>query len=160
MYASLARTVGGSLLGLATALAVPGATETRSVSVGERARAVADSATNSTTAEGRNRPLVEIARRDPFSMRVASPPVIAQQPAAAPEIVAQPSAPPLPFRYFGEVTGVDGTVTRFVERDGALLELREGESLEEYRIEKVDESAATFIHVPTRERQVLPLGTF
>ena len=160
MYTSLARSVGGSLFGLATALAVPGATETRSAPVGEPARIVTTSTTNNATSESRRRPLVEVARRDPFSARVASPPVVAPPPPVAPEVVAQPTAPPLPFRYFGEVTGVDGTVTRFVERDGALLELREGESLDEYHVEKVDDSGATFLHTPTRGRQVLPLQAF
>ena len=107
----------------------------------------------------RTRPRVATALRDPFSP--APPPAPPPAPEVRVEVVAPPpppGAPALPFRYFGRVKGPSGKSADFVEGDSQLVAVAVGEVINDiYRIERVDETEIVFIHLPTKQRQSLPV---
>jgi hypothetical protein len=72
---------------------------------------------------------------------------------AAPE---KPSAPPLPFKYFGRLTE-NGKTDVFVMRGEDLLAVAAGETLGEYRVDAVSESSISFTYLPLKTKQTLGL---
>ena len=107
----------------------------------------------------KSRPRVATALRDPFSP--PPPPAPPPAPEVRVEVVAPPpppTAPPLPFRYFGRMKGPSGKSADFVEGDSQLVAVAVGEVINDiYRIERVDETEIVIIHLPTKQRQSLPV---
>lgn len=84
----------------------------------------------------------------------APPPRVQAKPAPAP----QPTAPPLPFRYVGQLEGKDGLVV-FLARGSDLLSVKPGEQLDpNYRLETVTPERLTLVYLPLGERQTLAAG--
>jgi hypothetical protein len=81
-------------------------------------------------------------------------PVIAE-PSPKPE---PPSAPPLPFRYLGQLDARAGAVV-FLLKGEDILMVRTGDSIENtYKVEAIAESAVEFIYLPlgTKQSLVIP----
>ena len=99
--------------------------------------------------------------RDAFAPRSWAPaPVepprapVAQEPSAR----AAPVAPPLPYRYLGQLSEQGRTVV-FLARGEAPVAGSVGEVLDgTYRIDRIGEAAVEFIYLPLNERQVLQVG--
>jgi len=93
-------------------------------------------------------------RTDLFVARNWQPPP-APAPAAPP---VAPTAPALPFAYLGKL--LDGTeVLAFVSQGGVTRILRKGDTLQDYRVEAITQSAATFVYLPLDQRQTLNFGS-
>lgn len=88
---------------------------------------------------------------DPFAPRSFSPMVAPQ--AGAP---AKPVAPPLPFRYLGKMIE-DGKLAVFLARGDESLSVKAGQTIGEYRVEKVTDSEVVFTYLPLKTKQSLPL---
>ncbi len=80
---------------------------------------------------------------------------------AAPAPLA-PTAPPLPFQYFGrtEVVGEPGQVLIHLQRGEQVFSVRVGEQIDEqYRLERMDEAALVIDYLPLATKQTLSIGT-
>lgn len=98
----------------------------------------------------------EGAGADLFAPRSFAPPRAPAAPAKA-RAPEPPSAPPLPFAYVGRLLE-DGKLTVFLSRGGESLSVSAGERIgEEYRVESVSEHEITFVYLPLKTRQSLPL---
>jgi hypothetical protein len=69
---------------------------------------------------------------------------------------AKPSAPPLPFRYFGKVIE-DGKLEIFLLNGEETVGVKAGAKIGDYRVDKVSESSITFTYLPLNTRQSLDL---
>lgn len=74
----------------------------------------------------------------------------------APEVVAKPTAPPLPFQYFGRLTE-NGKTEVFVMRGDELLTVAPGQKLGEYRVDQVGQSSIAFTYLPLKTKQTLDI---
>lgn len=95
-------------------------------------------------------------RNDPFAPRSFAPPAPAPTvaKAAPPE---PPSAPPLPFAYFGSLTQ-DGKTEVYVIRDDEVISIAAGRKIDaEYRVEAVSASSIRFVYLPLKTVQSLEL---
>jgi len=88
---------------------------------------------------------------DPFAPRSFG---ASQKNAAAAK--TQPSAPALPFRYFGKVIE-DGKLEVFVMHGNETLGVKAGAKVGDYRVDKVSEQSITFTYLPLNTRQTLDL---
>jgi hypothetical protein len=88
----------------------------------------------------------------PRSWQPPPPPVSAR----APE---RPSAPPLPFRFFGRLVN-DGTTMVFLNRDDDVYAVKAGDTIDgAYRIEEIKRSEVVLTYLPLKQRQTLQIGT-
>jgi hypothetical protein len=78
------------------------------------------------------------------------------KPQAAAAVQEKPSAPPLPFRYFGRLTE-NGKTDVFVMQGEELHSITAGQQLGEYRVEQVSASRISFTYLPLKTRQTLEL---
>ena len=76
--------------------------------------------------------------------------------AAAAPAVEKPVAPPLPFRYFGLLTE-NGKTEVFVMRGEDLLSLAPGQTIGEYRVDKIADASISFTYLPMKMQQTLDL---
>ena len=88
---------------------------------------------------------------DPFAMRNFAP---RQEP--QPVQQAKPTAPPLPFKYFGKLTEGGKTET-FVMQGDDLISIAAGQKIGEYRVDKISEASIAFTYLPLRTQQTLDL---
>jgi hypothetical protein len=72
------------------------------------------------------------------------------------QAAAKPSAPPLPFQFFGRLTE-KGKTEVFVMRGGELLSIAPGQKLGDYRVDQVTESRIQFTYLPLKTKQSLDL---
>lgn len=78
--------------------------------------------------------------------------------ARAAEAPGEPVAPPLPFRYLGQMTD-EGRVTLFLSVNERNIAVRAGETIDDqYRIDSIDNGVAVFTYLPLKHRQTLPVG--
>ena len=68
----------------------------------------------------------------------------------------KPSAPALPFRYFGKVIE-DGKLEVFVMNGEETVGLKAGARIGEYRVDNVSEKSITFTYLPLNTRQTLDI---
>lgn len=99
---------------------------------------------------------VSTPQNDPFAQKDFNPEKRVPVANAAPAAPAKPTAPPLPFRYFGRVTE-KGKTEVYVMRGDELLAIAAGQSIGEYRVEKVSESSIAFTYLPLKTQQTLEL---
>jgi hypothetical protein len=93
---------------------------------------------------------------DPFAPKSFAPPAPAQ-PGKAVARAAAPSAPPLPFQYFGKWVA-DGVAEVFVMRGEELISVAEGRTIDgEYRVDAVTPKRIAFTYLPLKTRQSLEL---
>jgi len=93
----------------------------------------------------------ELPANDPFAVRSFSDERSPQR------SVEKPSAPPLPFRYFGKVIE-DGKLEVFVMHGDETLAARRGAKLGDYRVDAVSEKSITFTYLPLNTRQTLDIS--
>jgi hypothetical protein len=70
--------------------------------------------------------------------------------------VEKPTAPPLPFKYFGRLTE-NGKSEIFVMRDQDLLTVVPGLNLGDYRVDQVGENQISFTYLPLKTKQTLDI---
>jgi hypothetical protein len=74
---------------------------------------------------------------------------------AAPPPPPAPSAPALPFRYFGKLTQ-DGKTEVYVMRGDELVSIAAGRNIDdEYRVESISDTAIGFTYLPLKAKQSL-----
>lgn len=92
---------------------------------------------------------------DPFAPRSFAP---APRPQAREAVAEAPSAPPLPFTYFGRLTQ-NGATQVYVLRGEELISVAAGRKIDaEYRVDAVSEASIAFTYLPLKVRQSLDLG--
>ena len=89
-------------------------------------------------------------QKDPFARKDFNP-VEARQ-----VVQEKPTAPPLPFQYFGRITE-NGKTEVFVTRGDEVLSIAPGQKLGEYRVDQVGASAIAFTYLPLKTRQTLDI---
>jgi hypothetical protein len=97
------------------------------------------------------------AAADPFARRSFGP--AQEAAAAAPEQPAAPQVPPLPFTYLGKVIE-DGKLSVFLGRGEDSFSLKAGKRHkldDQYRVDKVTETAVVFTYLPMNARQTLDI---
>jgi hypothetical protein len=94
-----------------------------------------------------------VPQSDPFA-RNFGPQKPAQPGAAA--AAEKPVAPPLPFRYFGRLTE-NGKTEVFVMRGEDLLALAPGQTIGEYRVDRIADASISFTYLPLKMQQTLDL---
>jgi len=94
-------------------------------------------------------------QNDPFAQKNFGAEQRPAAPQAAPR-VEKPTAPPLPFRYFGRLTE-KGRTEVYVMRGDELLAVAAGQNIGEYRVDKVSESSIAFTYLPLKTTQTLEL---
>ena len=93
-------------------------------------------------------------QKDPFARKDFG---AEQRAAAAPRAVPEkPTAPPLPFKYFGRLTE-NGKTDVYVLRGDELLAVAAGQTLGEYRVDKVSDGSIAFTYLPLKTKQTLEL---
>jgi len=98
-----------------------------------------------------------VAAADPFARRSFAPAQEAQH--AQPAAPQPPQAPQLPFTYLGKVIE-DGKLSVFLARGEDSYSVRPGKRLkldEQYRVDKVTESAVVFTYLPMNQKQTLDI---
>jgi len=121
---------------------------------GPDTRSAAPGAASDFRAELPDRAPLQRAGKDPFSAQnwTPTPPKRAVAPAAAP---APPVAPPLPYRYVGELVLPTGTQV-YLARGDDTFRVSEGQTLDaEYRIESVKPGEMVFVHLATGQQQTM-----
>jgi hypothetical protein len=88
---------------------------------------------------------------DPFALKNFAPqaPVVNAAP-------ARPSAPPLPFKYFGKLTEGGKTETYVMQGD-ELISIAAGQKIGDYRVDKISEASIAFTYLPLKTKQSLEL---
>jgi len=95
------------------------------------------------------RPEATLPQNDPFKGFQESRPQVA----AAAE---KPSAPPLPFRYFGRLTE-NGKTEVFVMQGDELLTIAAGQKIGDYRVDQIADASISFTYLPMKTKQTLDL---
>jgi nucleoid-associated protein YgaU len=95
----------------------------------------------------------QLPQTDPFSRKGFETERQKAAPASPPE---KPTAPPLPFQYFGRLTE-NGKTDVYVMRGDELLAIAPGQNLGEYRVDKIDPSSISFTYLPLKTKQTLEL---
>jgi hypothetical protein len=96
---------------------------------------------------------------NPFSPPKPPPPRPSPPRRQVVEAPPKPTAPPLPFRLLGQMID-DGTATLFLTQGSQSYSVKAGDTInDQYRLEAVTESQATFMYLPLQERQVLVIGS-
>ena len=85
---------------------------------------------------------------DPFAQKEPAPKEAKQA------VREKPSAPPLPFQYFGRITE-NGKTEVFVMRGDELLSVAPGQNLGEYRVDRIGEGSIAFTYLPLKTKQTL-----
>jgi len=93
---------------------------------------------------------------DPFARRSFAPEAPAAPQGAAP-VAAAPSAPPLPFRYFGKLIE-NGKLEVFVMKGDEVLSIAAGQKIDnDYRVDGITATTISFTYLPLRTKQTLDL---
>ena len=102
-------------------------------------------------------------RGELFAARSWTPPQRVERPAAAaapaPVAAAAPQAPPLPYRFAGQVVH-DGGARVVLARDDRVLTVREGDILDDvYRVESIRADQVTLLYLPLGKEEHLPVSS-
>ena len=92
-----------------------------------------------------------VPQSDPFARNFGG-----QKPAQVANVAEKPSAPPLPFRYFGRLTE-NGRTEVFVMRGDDLLAIAPGQKIGEYRVDQIADASISFTYLPLKMKQTLDL---
>jgi hypothetical protein len=87
---------------------------------------------------------------------VAPPP----PPPPPPPVIEAPKAPPLPFRFMGQLDEGNGQRIYFLARGTEMISASVGENIDNtYLLERADGGSLRFVYLPLREAQILQTGT-
>jgi hypothetical protein len=117
----------------------------------DRAKPVLDDGIDLEKLKGRE---ATVPQSDPFARNFGQ-----QKPAQAAAVAAvaeKPTAPALPFRYFGRLTE-NGKTDVFVMRGDELLTISAGQKIGDYRVEQIADAAISFTYLPLKMKQTLDL---
>lgn len=79
--------------------------------------------------------------------------------APPPPPLPEPVAPPLPFRYLGQLVE-DGQTLVFIDHQGRNLTIKVGDHIDgRYAVEAIDGGKVVFVYLPLKQQQTLPIGT-
>lgn len=88
---------------------------------------------------------------DPFSSHSWLPP----RPKLAPAVNAAPVAPPLPYRFAGQLL-LDSGMQVFLARGDEIIPVKEGDTVDgQYRVESVSTTNMALVHIASNTRQVI-----
>jgi Tfp pilus assembly protein PilP len=94
-------------------------------------------------------------QNDPFSRKNSG-----SEPRAAAANVVQPqpkpTAPPLPFKFFGRLTE-NGKTEVYVLRGDELLTIAAGQNIGDYRVEQIEHKSIAFTYLPLKTKQTLDI---
>jgi hypothetical protein len=68
----------------------------------------------------------------------------------------KPSAPPLPFRFFGRLTE-KGQTDVFVMQGDELIAIKPGQKIGDYRVDQIAEASISFTYLPMKMKQTLDI---
>ena len=104
------------------------------------------------------RPEATVPQSDPFARNFGQEkPAQAAKAGAESKVVAEkPVAPVLPFKFFGRITEKDKTEV-FVMRGDELLTIADGQTIGDYRVDKIAEASISFTYLPLKTKQTLDL---
>lgn len=94
-----------------------------------------------------------VPQNDPFARKDFAPARMAPVANTAP---AKPTAPPLPFQFFGRLTE-NGKTEVYVMRGDEVLSIAAGQNLGDYRVDKISQSSIAFTYLPLKTKQTLDL---
>jgi len=94
------------------------------------------------------------ASKDLFAPQSWLPP---PPPVVIPKVEA-PRAPALPFTYIGKILKSDGVIA-YVSQGELNHALKAGDSLPNYRVERITDHDMTFVYVPLNQKQTLSFGS-
>ena len=114
----------------------------------ERVKPVADDGID---LEKLRRPEATVPQSDPFARNFGP-----EKPAQVAKVVEKPAAPSLPFRYFGRLTE-KGKTEVFVMRGEELLAIADGQTIGDYRVERIAPTSISFTYLPLKTKQTLDL---
>ncbi len=78
--------------------------------------------------------------------------------AAVEEAPAEPVAPPLPFRFLGQMIE-DGRPTLFLSLNDRNIAVKAGEMIDDtYRVDSITNGVVEFTYLPLKQKQTLPIG--
>ncbi len=81
-------------------------------------------------------------------------------PPPPPPVIEPPRAPPLPFRFMGQVDEGNGQRIYFLFRGMEVISASVGESIDNtYLLERADGASLRFVYLPLRETQILSIGS-
>lgn len=103
-----------------------------------------------------NRDAEDVAAVDVFASKSWAPPPVKVTPVVSPPVV--PVAPPLPFRYVGQLEDGDGKVTIYLARGDDVHTVRVGDLLaEQYRLDAMDNGQIILTYLPMNQQQMLAI---
>lgn len=117
--------------------------------VQEKPRVVADDGID---LDKLRRPEATIPQSDPFARNFGQEKP-SQRVAA---VVEKPTAPALPFKFFGRLTE-KGKTEVFVMRGDELLTIADGQTIGDYRVDKIADASISFTYLPLKTKQTLDL---
>ena len=97
------------------------------------------------------RPEATVPQSDPFARNFGP-----EKPAQVAKVVEKPMAPALPFKFFGRLTE-KGKTEVFVMRGDELLTIADGQTIGDYRVDKIAEASISFTYLPLKTKQTLDL---
>ncbi len=98
----------------------------------------------------------EVAVVDVFALKSWLPPPPVVAPMATRPVV--PVAPPVPFRYVGQLEASEGKVTIYLARGETVYTVRVGDVLDEqYRLDAMDNGQITLTYLPMNQQQMLAI---
>jgi hypothetical protein len=120
--------------------------------VRERAPQAAAPADDGINLDRLRRGEVSLPQNDPFSRKDFG----AQKAEGVPNAPAKRVAPPLPFRYFGKLIE-NGKTELFVMSGEELVSIVAGQTVGDYRVDKLTDSSISFTYLPLKMKQTLDL---
>ena len=88
---------------------------------------------------------------DPFARNFSEPKGV-----QGGNIVEKPSAPPLPFRFFGRLTE-KGQTDVFVMQGDELIAIKPGQKIGDYRVDQIADASISFTYLPMKMKQTLDI---
>lgn len=74
------------------------------------------------------------------------------------EAPSAPVAPPLPFRFLGQMVD-EGKATLFLSMNERNIVVSTGETIDDlYRVDSIENGVAVFTYLPMKQKQTLPIG--
>lgn len=71
----------------------------------------------------------------------------------------KPTAPPVPYTFFGRMRDVDGNVLIYLTREGELTPVKAGQTLHNtYKVEAISATEIVLTYLPLNEKQIVPIS--